>query len=359
MKALILVGGYGTRLRPLTLSVPKPVVEFANKPSIIHQIEALASVGVKEIVLAINYQPDQMAATMNIWEQKLGVKVIYSKEEEPLGTAGPLALAREHLEGDEPFFVLNSDVICDFPFKNMLEFHKSHGAEGTLLVTKVEEPSKYGVVVAKEDGKIDRFVEKPKVFVGNKINAGIYLFNSKVLDRIKPEPTSIEKEIFPKMAEEGQLYSMVLKGYWMDIGQPKDFLAGTSLYLNSLAEKDKDSLYSGKGIKGPVLVDKTAKIGNNCLIGPNVTIGPNCIIEDGVRLSNTVLLEGVKVGANSWVSHSVVGWKSKVGKWVRMQNTTVLGEDVVINDELYINGAKVLPHKNVTESLPTEGAVIM
>jgi mannose-1-phosphate guanylyltransferase len=186
------------------------------------------------------------------------------------------------LEGDEPFFVLNSDVICEFPFKHMLEFHKKHGAEGTLLVrsfyiweltkpqkvTKVEEPSKYGVVVAKEDGKIDRFVEKPKVFVGNKINAGIYLFNSKVLDRIKPEPTSIEKEIFPKMAEEGQLYSMVLKGYviirvilnlfsarfWMDIGQPKDYLAGTSLYLNSLAEKDKDLLLSGKGIKGAVLV---------------------------------------------------------------------------------------------------------
>lgn len=135
-----------------------------------------------------------------------------------------MALARSILENekDEPFFVLNSDVICEFPFKSMLEFHRNHKAEGTILVrsvinhifqvTKVEEPSKYGVVVSKEEGKIERFVEKPKIFVGNKINAGIYLFNSKILDRIEPRPTSIEKEIFPQMAEQGQLYSMVLPG---------------------------------------------------------------------------------------------------------------------------------------------------
>lgn len=149
MKALILVGGFGTRLRPLTLSCPKPCVEFANKPSIIHQIQALVECGVTEVVLAVNYQPELMNETMQKWGEKLGVKITYSKEDEPLGTAGPLALARKSLDDGKntPFFVLNSDVICDFPFKEFVEFHKNHGQEGSILVTKVEEPSKYGVVV--------------------------------------------------------------------------------------------------------------------------------------------------------------------------------------------------------------------
>jgi mannose-1-phosphate guanylyltransferase len=360
MKALILVGGFGTRLRPLTLSVPKPIVEFANKPSIIHQIEALVKIGVDEVVLAVNYQPELMSDCMKEWEGRLGVKITYSKEDEPLGTAGPLALARDILSKDkEPFFVLNSDVICPFPFKELLEFHKRHGAEGTIMVTKVDEPSKYGVVISSPEGKISQFVEKPQVYVGNKINAGLYIFNPTVLNRIQPKPTSIEKEIFPQMAAEGQLYSMVLPGFWMDIGQPKDFLAGTCLYLGYQSEIAPGTLKTGTGISGPVMIDPTAKIGSGCSIGPNVVIGPNVTVGDGVRLRDTVVLEGVKIGSNSWISKSIIGWKSVIGKWVRMQNVTVLGMDVQVSDELYINGARVLPHKGVTTSIPVEGTILM
>jgi len=358
MKALILVGGFGTRLRPLTLSKPKPIVEFANKPSVIHQIEALVKVGVDEVVLAVNYQPELMSACMKEWEVKLGVKITYSKESEPLGTAGPLALARAHLDDGQPFFVLNSDVICEFPFGDMLKFHKAHGGEGTIFVTKVDEPSKYGVVLADEKGRIQQFVEKPKVFVGNKINAGLYIFNTSVLDRIKPQPTSIEKEIFPAMAGEGQLYSMVLPGFWMDVGQPRDFLLGTGLYLKSLEHRKAPELSSGKGFHGGVLIDPSAKIGQNCVIGPDVTIGPNCVVGDGVRLKQCVLLEGVTVGNNSWIHNSIVGWQSVVGKWVRIQNISVLGQDVQIADELFINGGAILPHKSLSESVP-EPAIIM
>jgi len=358
MKALILVGGFGTRLRPLTLSVPKPIVEFANKPSIIHQIEALVKIGVNEVVLAVNYQPELMSACMSAWEKKLGIKITYSQETSPLGTAGPLALARDLLNDGEPFFVLNSDVICPFPFDELLKFHKKHGAEGTIVVTKVDEPSKYGVVVSNEEGKILQFVEKPKVYVGNKINAGIYIFNPPILDRIELRPTSIEKEIFPDMAKEGQLYSMTLNGFWMDVGQPKDFLAGTGLYLNHVDRTNPSMLASGQGFTGPVLVDSSAKIGSGCLIGPNVVIGPNCIIGDGVRLRDTVVLEGVRIGDHCWIQQSILGWKSVIGKWVRMQNVSVLGQDVGVADELFVNGGQILPHKSISESVP-EPKIIM
>lgn len=285
VRALILVGGYGTRLRPLTLSRPKPLVEFANKPILMHQIEALVLAGVRQVILAVSYRAEQMEVELKKETEKLGVELIFSHETEPLGTAGPLALAKTILSNSpEPFFVLNSDIICDFPFTQLEKFHRNHGKEGTIVVTKVEEPSKYGVVLYKDTGCIEQFIEKPQEFISNKINAGIYIFNPSVLERIELKPTSIEKEIFPLMADDQQLYAYELAGFWMDVGQPKDFLTGMSLYLNSLRQRKSDALSILPGIVGNVLVDKTAKIGADCRIGPNVTIGPNVIIEDGKKV---------------------------------------------------------------------------
>lgn len=227
MKALILVGGYGTRLRPLTLSIPKPLVDFCNKPILLHQVEALAAAGVDHVILAVSYMSQVLEKEMKAQEQRLGIRISMSHEEEPLGTAGPLALARDLLsETADPFFVLNSDVICDFPFQAMVQFHRHHGQEGSILVTRVEEPSKYGVVVCEADtGRIHQFVEKPQVFVSNKINAGMYILSPAVLRRIQLRPTSIEKEVFPVMAKEGQLYAMELQG---EAGRPQ---GGGGLWL--------------------------------------------------------------------------------------------------------------------------------
>lgn len=247
LRALILVGGYGTRLRPLTLSRPKPLVEFANKPMLLHQMEALVQAGVTQVILAVSYRAEEMEEELKEEAKKLGVKLIFSHEKEPLGTAGPLALAKEILDiDDEPFFVLNSDIICDFPFKELVAFHKHHGKEGTIVVTKVEEPSKYGVVLYGEQGKIESFIEKPQEFVSNKINAGMYILSPSVLRRIQLRPTSIEKEVFPDMAREGQLYAMELQGFWMDVGQPKDFLTG--MYIKASIEKS----LSNVGINYPL-----------------------------------------------------------------------------------------------------------
>ncbi|KAH0932937.1 hypothetical protein HID58_010054 [Brassica napus] len=322
MKALILVGGFGTRLRPLTLSFPKPLVDFANKPMILHQIEALKAVGVDEVVLAINYQPEVMLNFLKDFEAKLEIKITCSQETEPMGTAGPLALARDKLvDGSgEPFFV--------------------------------DEPSKYGVVVMDETtGKVEKFVEKPKLFVGNKINAGIYLLNPSVLDKIELRPTSIEKETFPKIAAAQGLYAMVLPGFWMDIGQPRDYITGLRLYLDSLRKKSPAKLTTGAHIVGNVLVDETAKIGEGCLIGPDVAIGPGCVVESGVRLSRCTVMRGARIKKHACISSSIIGWHSTVGQWARIENMTILGEDVHVCDEIYTNGGVVLPHKEIKSNI--------
>ncbi|KAI8927163.1 nucleotide-diphospho-sugar transferase [Entophlyctis helioformis] len=316
---------------------------------ILHQISALAKVGVKEIVLAVNYQPDVMASAMQKVEEEYNVKITFSIEPEPLGTGGPLGLARDILgKDDSPFFVLNSDVICDFPFQSMLDFHLSHGKEGTLMTTAVEDPSKFGVIVLKSGStQIDRFVEKPKDWVGNQINAGIYIFNPKMLERIPNKPISIETGVFPKMALQGELHATPLIGFWADVGQPKDFLIGQGLYLTSVAKKAPETLATDDSFEGTVLVDETAKIGKGCKIGPNVVIGPGVVIGDGVRLNKCTIMRGSTIKDNAWVKNSIVGWYSTVGRWARLDGVTVLGEDVHIKDEIYTNGATVLPHKSV------------
>ncbi|CAD8043250.1 unnamed protein product [Paramecium primaurelia] len=362
MKALILVGGYGTRLRPLTFKCPKPLVEFANKPILMHQIEALVKVGVQEIILAINYQPDTMKEQINKLQDLYKVKIICSQETEPLGTAGPIRLAKDHIIKDNPdglFFVLNSDIICEFPLDKLLQFHKQHNHEGTIFVNEVDDPSKYGVILADETGRIKDFIEKPQEFISNKINSGLYLFNISMIDRIPLKPTSIEREIFPIMAKEGQLYQYILPGFWKDVGQPKDYLAGTVLILESYKTHTPDVLAKGNNIVGNVLIDASAQIDPNAVIGPNVIIGPDCQVKEGVRLKNCVLLKGVIINANSWINESIIGWSSTIGKWVRIEGVSVCGEDVQVKDEVYINQSFILPHRGITSNIYNKNTVIM
>ena len=193
------------------------------------------------------------------------------------------------VEGNEEglFFCFNSDVICNFPLQKLLDFHKSHGNEGTLITTKVEEPSRFGVILSDENGKITNFVEKPKEFVGNDINAGLYLLDVKMIDRIEERPTSIEREIFPIMAAENELYIVPLDGFWKDIGQPPDFLLGAELYLKSLEEKKDERLSTGKNIKECVMIHPSAKVSEDSVIGPYVSIGENVIVEAGARIKNS------------------------------------------------------------------------
>jgi len=302
-------------------------------------------------VLAFNVQPQALLEFTSKIEKEYGVSIVCSAEEIPMGTAGPIFLARSHLLADsEPFFMFNSDVICDFPLASMLAFHRAHGGEGTILTTKVKEPSKYGVVVSEpHTGQIQRFVEKPVDFVGDEINAGIYLFNTDVVQRVQNKPTSIEREIFPAIAAERQLYSMLLKGYWMDIGQPKDYLLGQVLHLSYTARVAAQTLTCGDCIRGNVLIHPSANVAKTAIIGPDVVIGAGVVVEDGARVKRSCLLDGVRVCHSALVSSSIIGWNSSIGSHAHV-NDSVLGEDVQIAAEIAINQLTVCPHKAVTAS---------
>jgi mannose-1-phosphate guanylyltransferase len=331
-KAVILVGGYGTRLRPLTYTVPKPLVPFANKPILKHQIEALVKTGVKEIILALNYYSELITKEVRRYSDEFSINIVYSKEQEPLGTAGPLALARKHLEG-HTFFVLNSDITCEFPLAEMMEFHLRHGREGTILSTQVEDPSRYGLI-SLERGKtlVRSFVEKPERITTDRINAGIYIFSSTILDRIELRFCSIEREIFPAMAEEKQLHVFDLRGFWMDIGRPQDYLRGQRLYLAHYQRRPHPELGLGSG---------TLDAERNVVIGKNVRIGKN------VQIVNSAVFDGSVIGDNVVIKDSIIGWNVRIEDGVNIDNCSVLGCAVIVESHAILNAVKAQPNKSI------------
>ena len=335
VKAVILVGGYGTRLRPLTHTLPKPLVPFANKPILRHQIEALVAAGIKEIVLALNYYSELIIKEVRDYSDEFGINIIYSKEHEPLGTAGPLALARKYLEG-HTFFVLNSDITCMFPLAEMLSFHHSHGCEGTILATNVDDPSRYGLIITEQDTSLVKsFLEKPKAAMAGRINAGIYILNSSVLARVQPRECSIEREVFPAMACEGQLRVFDLSGFWMDIGQPADYIRGQGMYLrhHNLQTSVHDPATGMLSVQ------------DNVVVGRNVTIGKN------VAISNSTIFDNVEIGDNVTIRDSIVGWNAKINDNATINTCCVLGYAAVVERSAILTSVRTQAPELVPSTL--------
>lgn len=317
MKALILVGGLGSRLQPITFTTPKPLLPFVNRPMLEHQIEALAKAGVKHVILAMNYKYRRIISSVEGFAKKYETVITYSLESEPLGTAGPISLARKYLEGGS-FFVLNSDIICDFPLKELLDFHRKRGALGTVLATNVEDPRKFGVIKTRAEDPflIEQFVEKPQVYVGNRINAGIYVFEPRVLEYLETRPSSIEKEVFPVLASMNHLCVFDLVGFWMDVGTPAGYLEAQRLYL------DREP--------GPPRFGRDVKRDEDAEIGIYVTLGNDVSIGRGAKLENCVIFDNTRIGNGVQIMNSIVGRECSLeGKVVL--NNSVLGDKTRIN----------------------------
>ncbi|HYF02834.1 MAG TPA: NDP-sugar synthase, partial [Patescibacteria group bacterium] len=326
-KAVIMAGGFGTRLRPLTMSIPKPMVPVANIPMIEHILNLLKKHNITEIVCVLYFQPEKITDYFGDGS-KFGVKMEYVLAVADYGTAGAVRNAAEHL--DEQFIIISGDVLTDFDISAALKFHEDNGSQATILLTRVPNPLAYGIVMTKENGAITRFLEKPswgEVF-SDTINTGIYILEPEVLKMIPYQKEfDFSKDLYPAMLEEKRpLFGYITDGYWRDIGNLTEYqIASQDVLLGKVnidvrGEK-QGNVYIGKNatiaetavLKGMVVIGDNTTIGENaeisdCIIGSKVSIGAHASV------SGCVLWDNVEVGAGASLTNDVVCNDTKIGE---------------------------------------------
>ena len=299
MRALVLAGGFGTRLRPLTFTRPKHLLPIANVPHIDHVMTLLLRHGIEDVVLLTSYLADAFADVTARAENR-GMSLQTTLEPEPLGTAGAFKNAQDHV-GDEAFVAFNGDVLTTVDLGRVIEWHRARGAEATIVLHEVDDPSAFGTVPTDDDGKVLGFIEKPAPgeAVTNLINAGIYVFEPSVLDRIPGgRPWSAEHQLFPQLVEDGTLYAVSDDdAYWLDIGTPDKYREAN---LDALRGRFGEVVGAGKLLGPGTDVAGDAEIELSCL-------GAGCVVASGARVAESVLLPGVVVGRDAVVSRSVLG----------------------------------------------------
>lgn len=364
MKAVVLVGGEGTRLRPLTLAVPKQMLPIVEVPMIERVLAHLAFHGVTEAVLSLGYKPD---AFLTLFPEGRvdGLELTYAVEPEPMGTAGAIRFAAEAAGIDDTFLAVNGDVLTDLDLRALVAFHRRHGAEATIHLTQVADPSAYGLVPTAPDGRVVAFVEKPLPGEAHEfldpsapapgINAGTYVLERSVLDRIPTgRAVSIEREIFPPMADAGRLYAMVSDDYWIDTGTPASYLQAQLDILDGQrppppapgAHRRVDGVWTvGEPVidglvVGPALIGTAAYVHPAARVERSV-IGAGARIAEGAEVRDSVLLPGAAVRAGAIVDGSLIGENAVVGEGARLSGLTVIGNAVEIDRDATLFGVKL------------------
>jgi mannose-1-phosphate guanylyltransferase len=338
MQALILAGGEGTRLRPLTSTVPKPVVPLVDRPHMVFQLEWLRSHGVDDVIMGCGHLA---AGVHNVLGDgsALGLRIRYVEEPEPLGTGGALKFAEELLQ--ERFLMLNGDVLSDMDLSAQIAQHERTGASATLALVGVEDPSRYGLVRTTPEGAVTEFLEKPAPdqIDTNNISAGAYVLERSVLELLEPgRPASIERDVFPRLVGDG-LYATVHDAYWKDIGTPQSYLEATFDIIDGTVrtalERQPDHVHVGRGCR----IDPSARIGVHTVLGDGVAIGPHTTVE------RAVVLQGTEIGANCTLSGCIVSGGVRIGDHVRVEGMAVIGEGATIGDDnVLANGARLYPN---------------
>jgi NDP-sugar pyrophosphorylase family protein len=345
VKAVILAGGEGTRLRPLTLSLPKPVVPVVDRPFLRHQLDLLARVGVRELVFCVAYRPDRVQAAFGDGAA-FGFAIRYAVEDTPLGTGGAVKNAHGFL--DDRTIVLNGDVLTDVDLPAAVAEHAASGAAATIVLAPVSNPAAYGLVETDATGRVQRFVEKPDPaqITTDTINAGIYVLETSVLDLIPPGQThSIERAFFPALLARGDLVrAHVHRGYWIDIGTPEkyrqvheDILAGrfpVDIEGRRTAEgwiHPGAKVAPGARLVGPVYLGPGAKVESEATIGPGAVLVADVLVRAGARVEHSVLWAGSTVGAGSRVWRALLGPGVTIGPHAVVRGS-ILGEGTAVSD---------------------------
>ena len=340
MKAVILVGGLGTRLRPLTDNKPKPIMPVVNRPFLEHTLAHLKQFGINDVILAMSYLPDAIREYFGDGE-RCGVRLTYCMEKEPLGTAGAVKNAAAYLDS-RPFIVLNGDdVFIEMNLDEVVSLHNEKKAKATIFLTQVENPSAFGVVETDATGKVKAFIEKPAPGTErtNWINAGGYILEPEVLEYIPSgQHYMFEKGLFPHLLDIGApVYGYKYNRYWLDMGTPAkyftlnmDMLAG-KLNNRLLPERAENGIYYGKDVNvhpsaiitAPAVIDRGCRIGRGVRITGPVVIGRECRLEDGVSLENTVIWDRVSIGANARLNRCIISNDTVIGSGQNIMNSIV------------------------------------
>ncbi len=327
MRAVVLVGGFGTRLRPLTNSIPKPMLPVGQLPIIERLVMNLARGGVTEVTLALGFKPEPFVEAFPSGECA-GVALRYAVEPEPLDTAGAIRFAAEAAGIDETFIVVNGDVITDLDVSALVAFHRDHHAEATLHLIGVPDPSAFGVVALDADGRVERFVEKPApgTAPSNLINAGTYVLEPSVLQRIPAgQKVSIERATFPAVVADGGLFAMATDDYWLDTGRPEYYLqANLDIVAGRRRHDHCDAVHGDASVAADASLDES-------LVGPGATVGARA------SLVRSVVLTGAVIAADAQVTDSVV--MGRVGEGAAVHDSVVGTEGVVAPGE-HVHGER-------------------
>jgi mannose-1-phosphate guanylyltransferase len=344
MRAVVLVGGQGSRLRPITFNIPKALVPLRNRPFMGYMLDFLRRGGLSGAVLSLGYLPDPIQAYLREQQDLHGFSVDYAVEDHALGTAGGVKNAEKYLDG-ETLVVVNGDVLTGMDLATAIQVHKTSDALATITLTSVEDPTAYGLVEVDHEMLVHRFIEKPAAdeVTTNLVNAGVYVLEPEVLDMIPVgREVSIEREIFPELQESGRMRAHITSTYWRDIGTPRSYLAASQDVLSgAVGLRDgfeyldiHPSTECGKNVRllPPVSIDEGCRISNLVTIGGRTSLGRGCIVGEGAVVEGSILLEGAEIEAGAVVRGSVVGPNARVGTNAIVRGLSVLGARCVVGE---------------------------
>jgi mannose-1-phosphate guanylyltransferase / phosphomannomutase len=363
MRTVVMAGGEGTRLRPLTSNQPKPMVSIVGKPCMEHILELLRSHGFEEVIVTLAFLPQAIRSYFGSGES-IGLSLEYSVEEEPLGTAGSVRLASPRL--DEPFLVISGDALCDIDLTALVEFHRARGAAVTIALKSVDNPLEFGIVVTDEEGRVERFLEQPswgQVF-SDTINTGIYVLEPEVLRHVPDDrPFDFSKELFPLLLEMGRpIYGFPCDGYWQDIGNLDQYRQANFDALDGQVQlaipgiRLRGNVWIGEGVEIDDLegVEGPAFIGNYCRISPHATVGAYSVLGASVtlrersRVVRSVIDASTYVGRSSVIEGAIAGRACDIRSHVHVHERAAIGDEVVLGSEsVVMPGVRIYPYKEV------------
>lgn len=337
--AVVLVGGKGTRLRPLTLSAPKPMLPTAGLPFLTHLLSRIAAAGIEHVILGTSYKPAVFEAEFGDGSA-LGLQIEYVTEEHPLGTGGGIANVAGKLRNDTAM-VFNGDVLSGADLAQLLDFHRSNRADVTLQLVRVGDPRAFGCVPTNEEDRVVAFLEKTEDAPTDQINAGCYVFERNVIDRIpQGREVSVEREVFPALLADGdcKIYGYVDASYWRDMGTPEDFVRGSADLVRGIAPSP-----ALRGHRGEQLVHDGAAVSPGALLIGGTVVGRGAEIGPGTRLDGAVIFDGVRVEAGCVIERSIIGFGARIGPRALIRDGVIGdGADIGARCEL-LSGARVWP----------------